>query len=369
MLRRHDSARGLHMDKDVDTYLGTPSRLDLHYKPASDRYDRLPYRRCGASGLKLPVISLGLWQNFGDEASGDQARAMVIRAFDLGITYFDLANNYGRPPGSAEKRFGCVVREDLSRYRDELIVATKAGYDMWPGPYGEWGSRKYLMASVDQSLTRLGLDYVDIFYSHRFDPETPLEETMRALCDIVRAGKALYVGISSYGPEQTRSASAILRSEGVPAIVHQPSYSLFNRWIETSGLLDDLSRLGMGCATFSALEQGLLSEKYLADGSAHGRMAAPGSLLKPAVLTDDVKRRLAGLTTIARRRGQTLSQLALAWVLRDPRVTSAIVGSRSVAQLDEHVSAAAQLAFSPEELREIDSYAEDLGLTLWPPNC
>lgn len=356
------------MEKDKESYLGTPSQMDLHYKAAADRYAGMEFRRCGRSGLKLPLLSLGLWQNVGGEAPYVRARTMLLRAFDRGITHFDLANNYGRPAGSAERTMGRVLREDLARYRDEIIISTKAGYDMWPGPYGEWGSRKYLIASLDQSLRRLGVDYVDVFYSHRYDPATPLAETATALADIVRQGKALYVGISSYGVAETRSMAEIMNSLNVPIVAHQPSYSMFNRWIE-DGLLAAIETLGMGCVTFTALEQGLLTDKYVGGVPEEGRMAQPESLLKPDVLTADVRARLQALGAIAKRRGQSLAQMAIAWTLRDARVTSTVVGARTAAQIDENVAALEGLAFTEDELAEIDTYAMDLGLTLWPPNC
>lgn len=360
------------MEKDKETYLGTPSKLDTAYKPKSDRYDKMIYRRCGRGGLKLPVITLGLWQNFGDEASYSNARKILLRAFDLGITHFDLANNYGNPPGSAEKTLGRILREDLGKHRDELIISTKAGFDMWPGPYGEWGSKKYLVASLDQSLKRLGLDYVDIFYSHRFDPQTPLSETMGALDRIVRDGKALYAGISSYGTSETREASRILSQRGTPLAIHQSSYSLFNRWIEKQSLLDALGDAGAGCITFTALEQGLLSDKYIGGAKSvpqDARMANPASLLKKEVLSEDMVESLKGLNEIAKNRGQTLSQMAISWVLRNPAVTSTVIGVRSVEQLEENVAAIQNLNFSRKELDAIDAYAKDRSITLWPPNC
>lgn len=356
------------MKKDKESYLGTPSQIDRYYKPAANRYQKMQYRRCGKSGLLLPAITLGLWQNFGDEVPYEQARALLLKAFDVGITHFDLGNNYGRPPGSAEKTLGRVLHEDLAHYRDEVIITTKAGYDMWPGPYGEWGSRKYLFASINQSLQRLGLDYVDIFYSHRFDPATPLEETMHALADIVAQGKALYVGVSSYGVKETQQAARILKERNVPFIVHQPSYSLFTRWIE-KGLLTELEQLGLGCVSFTALEQGLLTNKYInnANTPKDARMYAPGSLLKPAVLTPDMQRRLKGLANIAEKRGQSLAQMAIAWVLQ--RVTSTVVGARTIEQLEHNIGALHNLTFTENELAAINEYAEDLGITLWPPNC
>jgi L-glyceraldehyde 3-phosphate reductase len=336
----------------------------MPYVAADDRYDRMQYRRSGRSGLQLPGVSLGLWQNFGFETPLETSRALVRRAFDLGVTHFDLANNYGPPYGSAEETFGTLMRQDLRPYRDELIVSTKAGYDMWPGPYGEWGSRKYLLASLDQSLRRMGLEYVDIFYSHRFDPETPLEETMGALDAVVRQGKALYVGISSYSAEKTREAAAILRSLGTPCVIHQPSYSLLNRWIE-DGLLDVLGEEGIGCIVFSPLAQGMLSDRYL-DGVPEGsRASRRGSSLSLELLTDEALSKIRALNEVAQRRGQTLAQLALAWTLRDPRVTSTLIGASSIAQLEENVGALDRLDFDDAELAEIDRHATDSGINLW----
>jgi L-glyceraldehyde 3-phosphate reductase len=333
------------------------------YVSAPDRYERMTYNRCGRSGLDLPAVSLGLWHNFGHDRPLDTSRAIVRRAFDLGITHFDLANNYGPPSGSAEENFGRLLADDLARYRDELIVSTKAGYDMWPGPYGQWGSRKYLLASLDQSLRRMGLDYVDIFYSHRFDPDTPLEETMGALADAVRQGKALYVGISSYSAERTVEAAAILRSLGTPLLIHQPSYSLLNRWIEPE-LLDTLEAEGIGCICFSPLAQGMLTTKYL-DGIPEGSRASRDDSLSPDLLTDATLDKIRGLNEIASRRGQTLAQMALAWTLRDPRVTSALIGASSVAQLEENVAAIDRLDFTEEELEEIDGFATESGVNIW----
>jgi L-glyceraldehyde 3-phosphate reductase len=333
------------------------------YVSAPDRYERMTYNRCGRSGLDLPAVSLGLWHNFGHDRPLDTSRAIVRRAFDLGITHFDLANNYGPPSGSAEENFGRLLADDLARYRDELIVSTKAGYDMWPGPYGQWGSRKYLLASLDQSLRRMGLDYVDIFYSHRFDPDTPLEETMGALADAVRQGKALYVGISSYSAERTVEAAAILRSLGTPLLIHQPSYSLLNRWIEPE-LLDTLEAEGIGCICFSPLAQGMLTTKYL-DGIPEGSRASRDDSLSPDLLTDATLDKIRGLNEIASRRGQTLAQMALAWTLRDARVTSALIGASSVAQLEENVAALARLDFTEEELEEIDGFATESGINIW----
>ncbi|WP_149258587.1 L-glyceraldehyde 3-phosphate reductase [Actinomadura sp. K4S16] len=329
----------------------------------SGRYERLPYRRCGRSGLRLPAISLGLWHNFGDDRPLDVQRAILRRAFDLGVTHFDLANNYGPPYGSAETNFGRIMREDLAPYRDELIISTKAGYDMWPGPYGEWGSRKYLLASLDQSLRRMGVDYVDIFYSHRFDPETPLEETMGALDRAVRSGKALYAGISSYSPERTAEAAAILREMGTPLLIHQPSYSMLNRWIE-GGLLGTLDRVGAGCIAFSPLAQGMLTGKYL-DGVPEGSRASKGTSLSTGLLTEDNLRHVRTLNEIAGARGQSLAQMALAWSLRDGRVTSALIGASSVAQLEENLAALDRLDFTPDELAAIDRDAVEAGINIW----
>jgi L-glyceraldehyde 3-phosphate reductase len=336
----------------------------MTYVAADDRYGRMPYRRCGRSGLELPAVSLGFWHNFGHDRPLDASRAIVRRAFDLGITHFDLANNYGPPYGSAEENFGRLLAEDLRPYRDELVISTKAGYDMWPGPYGDHGSRKYLLASLDQSLGRMGLDYVDIFYSHRLDPDTPLEETMGALDAAVRAGKALYVGISSYSPEKTEQAAAILRGLGTPLLIHQPSYSMLNRWIEEDGLLDTLGNLGVGCITFSPLAQGMLTDKYL-DGIPAGSRASRDDSLSPKLLTDEALARIRALNEIAAGRGQSLAQLALAWTLRDPRVTSTLVGASSVEQLEANVAALDRLEISADELAEIDRYAVDSGINLW----
>jgi L-glyceraldehyde 3-phosphate reductase len=322
------------------------------------------YRRSGESGLTLPAVSLGLWHNFGDETPVGSARAMIHRAFDLGIMHFDLANNYGPPPGSAEKNFGRILAEDLHAYRDELVISTKAGYLMWPGPFGEWGSRKYLTASLDQSLRRMGLEYVDIFYSHRFDPDTPLEETMMALDAAVRQGKALYVGISSYSAEKTREAATILRELGTPAVIHQPSYSMLNRWVE-EGLLDALTEEGIGCIAFSPLAQGMLTSRYLSDIPADSRAAREGTALDKRMLTEDRLERIRALNAIAQRRGQTLAQMALAWVLRRPEVTSVLIGASSVAQIEENVATLQNLHFSEEELAEIDAHAVDSNINLW----
>ncbi|MDV9190816.1 L-glyceraldehyde 3-phosphate reductase [Streptomyces sp. SR27] len=335
------------------------------YRAAADRYDAMEYRRSGRSGLKLPAISLGLWHNFGDDRALDTQRAILRRAFDLGVTHFDLANNYGPPPGSAELNFGKLFAQDFAPYRDELIISTKAGYEMHPGPYGEWGSRKYLLSSLDASLNRMGLDHVDIFYSHRFDPDTPLEETMGALASAVQQGKALYVGVSSYNSEQTAEAASILREMGVPALIHQPSYSMINRWTEEDGLLDTLEAAGMGCISFVPLAQGLLTNKYL-KGIPEGSRATQGKSLDPNLLSDEVLRRLRGLADIAERRGQSLAQLALSWVLRDARMTSALIGASSVAQLEENVAALAGAPLTGEELAEIDSFAVDTrGANIW----
>jgi L-glyceraldehyde 3-phosphate reductase len=330
---------------------------------AADRYDSLEYRRCGRSGLKLPALSLGLWHNFGDDRPSELGRAMVLRAFDLGITHFDLANNYGPPYGSAEVNFGRILERDLRPYRDELIISTKAGYDMWPGPYGEWGSRKYLLASLDQSLARMGLDYVDIFYSHRFDPDTPLEETMSALDSAVRQGKALYVGISSYSGQRTAEAAAILRALGTPLLIHQPSYSLLNRWVEED-LLDVLEEEGVGCIAFSPLAQGMLTTKYL-DGVPEGSRAAEGRFLTSDMITEERVAHVRALNELAASRGQALSQMAIAWVLRDPRVTSALVGASSVEQLEQNIASLERLDFTPDELEAIDRHAVEGGINLW----
>ncbi len=335
----------------------------MTYAPAADRYERMVYKRCGRSGLLLPAVSLGLWNNFGHDRPLEMSRAIVRRAFDLGITHFDLANNYGPPYGSAEENFGRLLASDLGPYRDELVVSTKAGYDMWPGPYGDHGSRKYLLASLDQSLGRMGLDYVDIFYSHRFDRETPLEETMGALATAVRQGKALYAGVSSYSAAKTREGEAILRDLGTPLLIHQPSYSMLNRWIEPE-LLGAVGELGIGCIVFSPLAQGMLSDKYL-DGIPEGSRASRESTLSADLLTERTLEKIRALNEIAARRGQTLAQMALAWALRDPRVSSALVGASSVEQLEANVAALDRLDFSGEELSEIDRYASDSGINLW----
>jgi L-glyceraldehyde 3-phosphate reductase len=333
------------------------------YVPAPERYEKLQYRRCGRSGLQLPPISLGLWQNFGDDFPLANSRAMLRRAFDLGITHFDLANNYGPPYGSAEINFGRIFREDFKPYRDELVISTKAGYDMWPGPYGEWGSRKYVLGSLDQSLQRMGLDHVDIFYSHRVDPETPIEETMGALDTAVRSGKARYAGISSYGPERTEEAARILRELGTPLLIHQPSYSMLNRWIE-GGLLDVLESEGVGAIVFSPLAQGLLTEKYF-DGIPDDSRVRRGNAFSEGMLTEDNVKRVRALHEIAQRRGQRLGQMAIAWVLRDPRVTSALLGASSVEQLEQNVAALDNLDFTPDELEQIDQHAVDSGINIW----
>jgi len=334
------------------------------YVPDDHRYERHPYRRCGRSGLRLPAISLGLWQNFGADVPLEQSRAIVRRAFDLGITHFDLANNYGPPYGSAEETFGKLLHDDLRPFRDELVISTKAGYDMWPGPYGEWGSRKYLLASLDQSLARMGLEYVDIFYSHRYDPETPLEETIGALDTAVRQGKALYVGISSYSAQTTREAHAILTELGTPLLIHQPSYSMLNRWIESEGLLDALGDLGIGCIAFSPLAQGLLTDRYLAGVPEGSRASRPGSL-SAELLSDETLDKVRSLSDIAQARGQSLAQLAISWVLRDPRVTSALIGASSVEQLEANVRSLDGAAFAADELAEIDRFATESGINLW----
>ncbi len=335
----------------------------MTYVPAPERYTAVAYRRCGRNGLTLPVISLGLWQNFGADRPLEASRAIIRRAFDVGITHFDLANNYGPPYGSAEETFGRIFATDLAAYRDELVISTKAGYDMWPGPYGDGGSRKYLLASLDQSLRRMGLAYVDIFYSHRFDPDTPLEETMGALDSAVRQGKALYAGISSYSGRRTREAAAILRRLGTPLLIHQPSYSLLNRWIEED-LLAVLAEEGVGCIVFSPLAQGLLTDRYLAGVPAGSRASHPGTL-SPEMLTEDTLAKVRALNGIAQRRGQTLAQMALAWTLRDPRVTSTLIGVSSVAQLEQNIAALRRLDFSADELAEIDRYATESGINIW----
>jgi L-glyceraldehyde 3-phosphate reductase len=337
------------------------------YAADPDRYEAMPYRRCGRSGVKLPAISLGLWQNFGGDRPLETGRAILRRAFDLGVTHFDLANNYGPPYGSAEENFGVLMAKDLRPYRDELIISTKAGYDMWPGPYGDWGSRKYLLASLDQSLTRMGLDYVDFFYSHRADPDTPLEETMGALHTAVQQGKALYVGISSYSARRTEEAARILRDLGTPLLIHQPSYSLLNRWIEGE-LLDVLDAEGVGCIVFSPLAQGMLTDKYL-DGVPEGsRASEAGGSFDRGMLTEENLERLRALNEIAQRRGQTLSQLALAWALRDARITSALIGASSVDQLEQNIAALERLDFDDSELEEIERHAGEGGINIWGPS-
>jgi len=335
----------------------------MTYIAAADRYDQTSYRRCGRSGIKLPEVSLGLWQNFGDQTKIETQRAVLRRAFDLGVTHFDLANNYGPPYGSAELNFGRILREDFGPYRDELIISTKAGWDMWPGPYGDFGSRKYLLASLDQSLKRMGLDYVDIFYSHRADPDTPLEETMGALASAVQQGKALYVGISSYSPQRSAQAAGLLRQLGVRLLIHQPSYSLLNRWIE-QGLLDVLETEGVGCIAFSPLAQGLLTGRYLNGIPAGSRASRPGSLSADQ-LSEANLAHVRMLGEVAAARGQTLAQLAISWVLRDQRVTSALIGASSVAQLEENLAAVGAPAFTDSELAAIDSHAVEAGINLW----
>jgi len=336
----------------------------MSYLASADRYDKTPYRRCGRSGILLPEVSLGLWQNFGDAQPLETQKEILFRAFDLGVTHFDLANNYGPPYGAAEVNFGAIMRSDLRPYRDELMISTKAGWDMWPGPYGDRGSRKYLLASLDQSLARMGLDYVDIFYSHRFDPDTPLEETMSALATAVQSGRALYAGISSYSAERTAEAAAILRSIGVRLLIHQPSYSMLNRWIEES-LLDTLEEEGAGCIPFSPLAQGLLTGKYLNGIPAGSRASLTGSSLDKDQLTEATLSHIRSLAEIARQRGQSLAQLALAWALRDQRVTSVLIGASSVAQLEENIAATKNTTFSEEELAAIDRDAVESGINLW----
>jgi L-glyceraldehyde 3-phosphate reductase len=335
----------------------------MTYVAAGDRYSKIPYRRCGRSGIMLPEVSLGLWQNFGDEKPLEDQRAILRRAFDLGVTHFDLANNYGPPYGSAEINFGRLMREDFRPYRDELIISTKAGYDMWPGPYGDHGSRKYLLASLDQSLHRMGLEYVDIFYSHRFDPDTPLEETMGALDTAVRSGKALYAGISSYSAERTLDAISLLRQMGTPLLIHQPSYSMLNRWIE-GGLLDVLGREGVGCIAFSPLAQGVLTGKYLGGVPAGSRAAQSGSLSSDQI-SERTLAHVRALAAIAASRGQSLAQLALSWALRDQRVTSVLIGASSVAQLEENLAAAGRGDFTEAELAAIDRDAVEAGINIW----
>ena len=335
----------------------------MTYQPAGGRYDAMPYRRVGRSGLRLPAVSLGLWQNFGGDRPLDTQREIIRRAFDLGVTHFDLANNYGPPYGSAEENFGRILATDLRGYRDELVVSTKAGWDMWPGPYGEWGSRKYLLASLDQSLRRMGLPYVDIFYSHRFDPDTPLEETLGALDAAVRQGKALYVGISSYSAERTREATRILRELGTPLLIHQPSYSMLNRWIE-DGLLEVLGAEGVGCIVFSPLAQGMLTDRYLHGIPEDSRASRAGSL-RADMLNDENLEKIRALNRLAAQRGQSLAQMAVAWTLRDPRVTSALIGASSVEQLEANVAAVDNLRFGDDELAEIDRHATEGGINIW----
>lgn len=336
------------------------------YVPDETRYEQMAYRRTGRSGLMLPEISLGLWHNFGDTTPIDTQRAILRRAFDRGITHFDLANNYGPPYGSAEVNFGRILREDFAGYRDQLVISTKAGYDMWSGPYGNFGSRKYLLSSLDQSLKRLGLDYVDIFYSHRADPETPLEETMGALDTAVRSGRALYAGISSYSPQRTLEASQLLRALGTPLLIHQPSYSMLNRWIEPS-LLDTLGKEGIGCIAFSPLAQGMLTDKYL-HGIPEGSRASKETSLSPELLTPERIGHIKALSEIASNRGQSLAQLALVWALRDPRMTSVVIGASSVAQLDDSLDALQSPELSPDELSRIDEHAVESGINLWAPS-
>ena len=336
----------------------------MSYVADPTRYDTMEYRRCGRSGLRLPAISLGLWHNFGDERSWTTQREICQRAFDLGVTHFDLANNYGPPYGAAESNFGRILAADLGTYRDELVISTKAGYDMWPGPYGNFGSRKYLVASLDQSLLRMGLDYVDIFYSHRVDPETPLEETVGALASIVQQGKALYVGISSYSSARTRDAARLLAELKVPLLIHQPSYSMLNRWTEEDHLLDALDEVGAGCIAFSPLAQGLLTDRYLHGIPADSR-AATGGALDATSITEDKLARVRALSTVAERRGQTLAQLALVWALRDPRMTSVVIGASSVKQLEDNVAALGNLTLAADELAEIEHYATEADLNLW----
>lgn len=336
---------------------------DQNYLPSQNRYDTMTYRGCGKSGLKLPLVSLGLWHNFGGTTSLENARNMLRTAFDLGITHFDLANNYGPPPGSAEENFGRIFAQDFNSHRDELIISSKAGYYMWPGPYGEWGSRKYLIASLDQSLQRMGLEYVDIFYSHRFDPDTPLEETMMALDHIVRQGKALYAGISSYGPQSTVEAVTILEDLGTPCLIHQSSYSMINRWVE-EGLLDVLEEKGIGLIAFSPLAQGMLTDKYL-NGVPKGSRVTKDSSLDEDMLSEENLENIQALNRIAQERNQTLAQMALAWVMRDPQVVSVLVGASRPEQVQENVQALDNLEFSESELARIDQFAKEGGINLW----
>jgi L-glyceraldehyde 3-phosphate reductase len=336
----------------------------MEYFPSADRYETMPYRRCGRSGLMLPPISLGLWHNFGQDRPFETQQAICRRAFDLGVTHFDLANNYGPPYGSAEENFGRLLATDFAGHRDELVISTKAGYDMWPGPYGDGGSRKYLLASLDQSLRRMGLDYVDIFYSHRFDPDTDLDETMSALATAVAQGKALYAGISSYSSARTVEAARLLADRGVPLLIHQPSYSMFNRWLEDDGLLDTLEAVGAGCIAFSPLAQGLLTDRYL-DGIPTGSRMATGGAMSRDMISEDNLARVRALAGLADERGQSLAQMALAWALRDPRMTSLVIGASSVAQLEDDLAALDNLAFSDAELAAIDKYATDADVNLW----
>jgi L-glyceraldehyde 3-phosphate reductase len=336
----------------------------MEYIPSADRYETMPYRRCGRSGLLLPPISLGLWHNFGQDRPFETQQAICRRALDLGVTHFDLANNYGPPYGSAEENFGRLLATDFADHRDELVITTKAGYDMWPGPYGEGGSRKYLLASLDQSLRRMGLDYVDIFYSHRFDPDTPLDETMAALATAVAQGKALHAGISSYSSARTVEAARLLADRGVPLLIHQPSYSMFNRWLEGDGLLDTLESVGAGCIAFSPLAQGLLTDRYLDGIPADSRVATGGAMGRDMISEDNLAR-VRALAGLAEERGQSLAQMALAWALRDPRMTSLVIGASSVAQLEDDLAALDNLAFTDDELDAIDKYATDADINLW----
>jgi L-glyceraldehyde 3-phosphate reductase len=336
----------------------------MDYIPSPDRYQPMPYRRCGRSGLMLPPISLGLWHNFGGDRPFATQQAICRRAFDLGVTHFDLANNYGPPYGAAEENFGRLLATEFAGHRDELVISTKAGYDMWPGPYGEGGSRKYLLASLDQSLRRMGVDYVDIFYSHRFDPETPLDETMSAVATAVAQGKALYAGISSYSSARTVEAAQLLADRGVPLLIHQPSYSMFNRWLEEDGLLDTLEAVGAGCIAFSPLAQGLLTDRYVSGVPTDSRAATGGALSRDMISEDNLSR-VRGLAALAEERGQSLAQLALAWALRDPRMTSLVIGASSVAQLEADVAALDNLTFTDDELAAIDKYATDADINLW----
>ena len=336
----------------------------MTYHAADNRYEKMAYRKCGNSGLKLPAVSLGLWHNFGGDTPHDLKREICQTAFDNGITHFDLANNYGPPPGSAEHAFGSILKEDFAPYRDEMIISSKAGYGMWPGPYGEWGSRKYLIASCDQSLKRMGLDYVDIFYSHRFDPDTPLEETMGALDYIVRSGRALYAGISSYNSERTREAVAILKDLGTPCLIHQPSYNMLNRWVETDGLKDTLRELGVGSIAFTPLAQGMLTKKYL-KGVPEGSRASQGKSLRPEFLSENAIGHIRKLNEIAESRGQTLAQMAIAWVLRDEGITTALIGASKPSQVIDCVGAVGNLEFTADELKQIDKYADEEQINLW----